>query len=106
MRRECITHGSYLDRAFRLDQQLREPLWPEDMYAAGGEHSTDQRPIGFDEAERTDDRDLVANDTAHEVDLLEYAVDQLGAVAPTDQDLLNLPSQPRTPKNPRNSRGR
>ena len=39
-----------------LSEMLSQPLWPEHADVACTEGSTNQRPIGFDEAQRADNR--------------------------------------------------
>ena len=72
----------------RRRQTRVELLRPQDLHSAGREGSSDQRPVGVDEAEDAGDRNVVTDDGADEVDLLEDAVDELGAIATTDEQLL------------------
>ena len=58
-----------------------ELLGPEGVHVAGSEVAAEQRPVGFDEAKDTVHRHAGLEDFTHDVDLFEYPVDELGAVA-------------------------
>ena len=58
------------------------------MNAAGHERAPDQGPVGFDEAQRPGDRHI-PDQVAHEPDLFEHPIEQLRAVPPAHQELLD-----------------
>ena len=53
LRGERFADRRDLDRSVGFGEQLRKALWPERMYLSRRECPADQRPAGFDEAERT-----------------------------------------------------
>jgi hypothetical protein len=70
-----------------------ELLRPEGFDSAGGEGASDEGPVGFDEAEHAVDRYGVVEVFTHDGDLVQDAVDQLGAVASPDHELLDSRTQ-------------
>ena len=62
---------------------------PQSVHVAGGEVSAEQRPVRFDEAQDPVHRHAVLEDSAHDFDLMEYSVDQHGAVAGADKQALD-----------------
>lgn len=87
-----LTYRRNIEGALCLSEKLGESLRPEHLHTTTCEGTTDQRPVGLNEAERAEDRH-VADDVTNQLDLLEHAVDELRAVAPTNQHLLDLGSQ-------------
>lgn len=79
-------HRVEAERAGRLPSR-EEPLGPKDLDAASGEGSTDQRPVSSTKQSPHVDGNLVAHDAAHYADVLALPVNNLGAVAGTDQKL-------------------
>lgn len=59
------------------------------MDTARGEGAANERPVRLHEAERAHDRDVLADRLVNQVDLLQHAIDHLGAVASTDEQLLD-----------------
>lgn len=79
-----------LDAPWTVLLQFRvEPLGPENVHASCRERASYERPIGLDEAEHTADGSVVSDHAAHHVDLLDHAVNELGPIAATNQELLN-----------------
>jgi hypothetical protein len=86
-----------VDLGWRRRSQTRVELpWPQDLHSAGGEGSADQRPVGLDEAEDAGDRNVVTDDGTHEADLLKDAVDELGAIPATEEQLLGARTEEAT----------
>jgi hypothetical protein len=65
-----------------------ELLWRQDLYAARCEGATDQRPVGFHEAQHTVERH-VGTEVADDVDLFDDALDNATAVPVPDKELLD-----------------
>ncbi len=69
-------------------EKLDESLRPENVNFAGNERAADQRPVSLDEAERTG-HGQIPHDIAYQFDLLPHAVDELGAVTATNNNLFD-----------------
>lgn len=65
-----------------------ELLRPRHLDTARPERAADERPVRFDETQHSVDWDIDANRTFDDLDLLQHAVHELGAVAGADEDLL------------------
>ena len=83
-----LRNGVGGEGSFSLELGI-ELLWPQCLYAAGGEGAADQWPVCLDKTEHTVDRDIAVEQAAHDVDLLEHSIDDFGAVARTDEQSLN-----------------
>lgn len=70
-------------------QSWVQPLGPENIHASCRERASYERPVSLDEAEHAADSMVVSDYAAHHVNLLDHAVDQLGAISATNQELLN-----------------
>jgi len=66
-----------------------ELLRPQRFNPASCEGTSDEGPVGFDEAEHAVDRHGVVGLLTHDCDLLDDAIDDGGAVARPDQELLD-----------------
>ena len=79
-----------LDVPWPVLLQLRVKLpGPEHVHASCRERTTDERPIGLDDAEHAVNGDFVPDDTTHDIVLLDHAVNEPGPIAATNQELLN-----------------
>lgn len=77
-------------KSARLRDQRRQLLRPEHPNSAGGERSADQRPVGVHETEEAARGQLivVSNGRLDSPDLLQNAIDQLGAITRSDKEPL------------------
>ena len=66
-----------------------ELLGPQGVHPASGECPADQGPVSVHEAEHALDGNVVVGKAAHDVDLPEYSVDELGAVAGSYEQALD-----------------
>ena len=70
---------------WRFGHPLDEQPRPEHVDAVDGEGAADERPIGFEEAQHSDDRwCVIAERCGHAFDLGPHALNELRAVSPTD----------------------